>query len=599
MRSISNTLVLVCALASVAPSLETGSAKYTVAYGSLAPVKLNIFLADRDGKNARPLLAKPDFDYDPSFSADGAWIVFTSQRGGSADLYRVHPNGSGIERLTDDPAFDDQGALSPDGKTLAFVSTRAGKANIWLLDLSSRKLRNLTPDSSGDFRPAWSPDGEWIAFSSDRDTKPFKFAFATAHMTEIYVMRRDGSNVRRLTTSSDAMFGTPSWSPDGSRIISTRIATEEFVKLLVPALHRGDMQLVSIEWQTEAQSVLASGPDEKWFPRWLAMEEIAYVSGGPGGGIERTHGAAGARGEFGNVSWSPDRKLIVFDRDAKPSWPPFEPAVSLDPEFRLVHTGIFPSYSPSGDRFVCNTALAGTNHNAIAVMNADGTKRSILFEDPQKSALAPVWSPRGDLIAFGLGEFFPMSPRQKDKTAQIAIIGADGHGLRILTATDSQAGFPSWSPDGKRLVYRNFRKGLRIIDIATGSIFELTNGPQSDNFPTWSPVGDRIAFTSDRDGNYEIYTIRPDGTDLKRLTHTPGNDAHIAWSKDGQWIAFTSARTGFLDEELLHPYNAQANGEIFVMRADGSDVRRLTENQFEDATPGWVPAKVGSRTPRK
>jgi Tol biopolymer transport system component len=88
-----------------------------------------------------------------------------------------------------------------------------------------------------------------------------------------------------------------------------------------------------------------------------------------------------------------------------------------------VHTGIFPSYSPSGERFVCNTALAGIDHNAIAVMNADGTKRSILFEDPQKSALAPVWSPRGDLIAFGLGEFFPMSPRQKDKTSQMWIPG--------------------------------------------------------------------------------------------------------------------------------------------------------------------------------
>ena len=83
------------------------------------------------------------------------------------------------------------------------------------------------------------------------------------------------------------------------------------------------------------------------------------------------------------------------------------------------------------------------------------------------------------------------------------------------------------------------------------------------------------------------------------MTHTPGNDAHMAWSKDGQWIAFTSARTGFLDEAMLHPYNAQANGEIFVMRADGSDVRRLTENQFEDATPGWMPANVGVRTPKK
>ena len=114
-----------------------------------------------------------------------------------------------------------------------------------------------------------------------------------------------------------------------------------------------------------------------------------------------------------------------------------------------------------------------------------------------------------------------------------------------------------------------------------------------------SPAQDRIAFTSDRDGDYEIYTIRSNGTDLKRLTHSPGNDAHLAWSRDGKWIAFASARTGFVDEALLHPYNGQATGEIFVMRADGSDVRRLTENPFEDATPAWRPSKVTGMKVRK
>ena len=110
-------------------------------------------------------------------------------------------------------------------------------------------------------------------------------------------------------------------------------------------------------------------------------------------------------------------------------------------------------------------------------------------------------------------------------------------------------------------------------------------------FPSWSPKGDRIAFTSDRDGDYEIYTIRPDGTDLRRLTHTPGNDAHNAWSPDGEWIAFTSARGGFKDEAALHPYNPQPYGDLYVMRADGSDVRQLTDDQFEEGTPSWLPTR--------
>lgn len=130
-----------------------------------------------------------------------------------------------------------------------------------------------------------------------------------------------------------------------------------------------------------------------------------------------------------------------------------------------------------------------------------------------------------------------------------------------------------------------------IIKAETGEVRTLTTGLSKDNFPSWSPAGDRIAFTSDRDGDYEIYSVRPDGTDLKRLTWAPGNEAHCSWSPDGKWIAFTSQRGGFKDEAALHPYNPQPYGDLYVMRADGSDVRMLTDNQYEEGTPNWIPRR--------
>jgi Tol biopolymer transport system component len=173
-------------------------------------------------------------------------------------------------------------------------------------------------------------------------------------------------------------------------------------------------------------------------------------------------------------------------------------------------------------------------------------------------------------------------------------MGADGARLKILTDGSGNYGFPSWSPDGRQLVYRTSgegKNGLSIIDVGTGKVRALTGDSGNGNFPSWSPLGDRISFTSNRDGDYEIYTMKTDGTDLRRLTHSPGNDAHNNWSPDGKWIVFASNRGGFKDEAVLHPFNPQPSGDIYVMRADGSDVRLLTDNQYEEGTPNWIPLR--------
>jgi len=131
---------------------------------------VGLFIAASDGSGEHPLLDSKDSDYDPVWAPDGSSIVFTSDRAGSADLFRVRPDGTHLERLTTDPAYDDQAAFSPDGKQLVFVSTRGGgTATLWTMDLATRRATALTSATVGDFRPSWSADGKWIAFSSGRD----------------------------------------------------------------------------------------------------------------------------------------------------------------------------------------------------------------------------------------------------------------------------------------------------------------------------------------------------------------------------------------------------------------------------------------------
>ena len=505
---------------------------YEIAFAKFAPMNTDIFTADADGSNAKPLLANPESDYNASFSADGKWIYFTSERSGSADIYRVHADGKKLERLTDDAAFDDQAALAPDGKSLAFVSSRSGQADIWILDLKSKKLRNLTNNSAGDFRPAWSPDGEWLAFSSDRDsTKPrARDGFSTLLSTEIYIIRADESSLKRLTFSQ-TFAGSPVWSANGRRLAFYEAAIDEVNKIVsVQRKTGGTTQIASIDIASGERRVETSGAGEKVSPRWLPENRIAYVSRLNNEGLEFCAAqvgdgkdspvsdvsrslplavltcAAGAHGEFNSPSWSSDGKRMVFHRETEFKYPPFQPNYSRDARFRLIRTGIFPSFASSGDKFVSNDQTAGIMHNSILLINADGSGQKILFGDAEKSILAPVWSPSGNKIAFGFGQFFQTT--NGAAFADIAVINSDGTNLKILTKGDGNNGFPSWSPDGKQIVYRASNanlKGLFILDTETGATRILTKDSH-DNFPAWSPDGSRIAFTSLRDGDYNIFS---------------------------------------------------------------------------------------------
>src|SRR5262249_41998590 len=222
-------------------------------FARMAPSKSAIFIANSDGTNERPLFGSNDLDYNPSWSPDGAWVVFTSERNSSADLYRVKSDGTALERLTDHPAYDDQAAWSPDSKRLVFVTTRAnGHANLWTLDLETHKAAALTSGAGGDFRPAWSPDGKWIAFSSDRgSTLPMgKGRWEHLHIVDIYVIHPDGSGLRRITEHGN-FCGSPKWTKDGRTLIAYCMSAEETLTYRSPgalaSAKNPNTRLVSID----------------------------------------------------------------------------------------------------------------------------------------------------------------------------------------------------------------------------------------------------------------------------------------------------------------------------------------------------------------
>ncbi len=206
-------------------------------------------------------------------------------------------------------------------------------------------------------------------------------------------------------------------------------------------------------------------------------------------------------------------------------------------------------------------------------------------------------------------------------SADIYVVDTNGDNLTRLTSSPAHELYPSWSPDGRELVFQTNEGGdmeLAIVNLKTKTVRALTKNECGDWGPVWSKDGQWIVFYSNCDGEEnarEIYKIRPDGSGRKQLTKTSGqNNWFPAWSPDGKQITFTSNRTG-----KYHIYSMEADGDnqqdlvsgcvsyyspdgsqilygvycndtdaLWVMEADGSNQRTLVSGR-ECKNAMWSP----------
>ena len=568
------------------------SAADRILFARIAPVQAILFISNADGSGERALTQPGSLDYNPSWSPMADWIVFTSERAGSADLYRIHPDGTGLDRLTDDPAYDDQGAFSPDGKQVVFVTTRAaGTADLWIVDVGSHKSTPLTSGRGGDFRPAWSPDGKWIAFSSDRESSlpPAKGRWERLHVVDIWLVRPDGTGLKRISEPG-TFCGRPKWAPDSKSVIAYCMSAQETWTYRFGGAD-GETKLVQIDIATGETKPVAAGPGVKISPSVLASGEIAYLRNNKSKhGVFYASGKPGPAGsDLHSPSWSPDGAHLAYSRYIRQFSAEPRKRWSRNPHYELSTTAWLPACDPTGERFAVTMLNTDNTAGQLIVVDAGKPGRTIL--ERKELILGPQWSPDGQQIAFGIGGF-PSFMSLGSGPAQVGVINADGSEFHVITSGPNNNAFPSFAPDGKHIVYRTTGpdgEGLRIMNLEGHAVTALTN--DYDNFPVWSPRGDLIAFIRKIGDDFVVFTIRPDGKDVSQLTHTKGNEAHVAWSPDGERLAFTSSRMGFKDE-VLYTGAPQPFGEIFVMRYDGTEVEQLTDNQWEEGGAAWQPNKV-------
>jgi Tol biopolymer transport system component len=295
---------------------------------------------------------------EPSSPQPGGRIYFSSYRDGRWQIYSVSPDGSGLTRVSNGGGPDWDPSPSPDGTSIVFASGRAGT------------LDTVPPD------PRW--------FGGDN----------TIYKAELYLMRVDGSDVRRLTFSR-GVNQYPAWAPDGRSIGFT-------------SNRNSVTQIYTLALNDTAALRLTNSMAFNFFGGWSTDgRKVVFASNGD------------AVGE-GNVN---NMDIYVMDSDGK------NPTrLTRDPAFDGN-----PSWSPDGTRIAFASTRSGQMD--IWVMNRDGSGPVRLTRSSEAEEW-PAWAPDGQMIAFSA---------VRSGNSDIYLMNADGSNVTRLTDDPSADTRPAWS----------------------------------------------------------------------------------------------------------------------------------------------------------
>ncbi len=336
-----------------------------------------------------------------------------------------------------------------------------------------------------------------------------------------------------------------------------------------------------------------AGPDDRQVHPSVAFVrpdggDISFTLSGfgyPGWYFTRRSGTPPAVRFAGGIDpvWSPDGRWVasagcfddacgnvvqIHDSDGR-EVRSFQPAAPTC----IPHGVRSPSWSPDSRIIAYEVRECDRNGDAnIYTFTIDQTDDTLVaLTNRGRPNWAPAWSPDGRRAAF---------VSERDGNPEVYVMDADGTHHRRLTANPGFDGYPQWSPDGRLILFESIRaarRGIWVMNADGSQQREVAPGPGSDWYPAWSPDGSRIAFSSDREsGRFHIYVVNADGTGLARATGGPGNDWSPRWSPEGDVIAFLTNRDG--------------HAELYTARPDGSDVTRVTTTSDGDVTYfTWAP----------
>lgn len=540
-------------------------------------------------------------------------IVFNSTRDGNQEIYIMQSDGSGVTRLTNNPAIDMHPSGAPNAVSIVFESNRddpdpqhcgtAGFPNcifhLYLMNVDGTGVTRLTDGAYADRDAVWSFDSSRIAFDSTRGDPDPLHCGQPNHpncIRNVYVMNTDGSNITLLTSITQS---TPAATPSLSQASSYE-----------PNWSSDDAHIAFVSDRDDPHPETCGQSGQP------ACVTHIYVIKYDGTDVARlTEGPK----QDGHPAWSPDASRIVFQSNRDGHFQIYTVNVDGTDTKRItndVGEDVTPNWAPGCNNRIVFASNRDGGHFTIWTMNLDGSDQTRVTTLPAGSAADdgnPDWSGLPPSLRVPAGPCcVPGIAFESDRTgnSEIFLVKADGSSLTQLTFDAAEDMHPAPSFNGQLIAFSSDRDDpnrqscghpgsancvfqIEVMRIDGSHIKPLTSGPGSKGDLAWSPDGTHIAFDSTADDPdpltcgqtgqpkciVNIYLMRADGSDVVRLTNSsptnPIANEHPHWSPDNKMLAFESDRDG--------------NVEVYSMNVDGSAQTRLTNNPAVDEHPSWSP----------
>jgi Tol biopolymer transport system component/C-terminal processing protease CtpA/Prc len=484
----------------------------------------------------------------PAISPDGSTIVFSYK----GDLFKVLTTGGEATALTTNPAYDFNPVWSPDGKSIAFASDRFGNMDVFVVSAEGGSPKRLTTTPSDDTPYTFSPDGKSVIYGATIQDPATSAMFPARYLPELYSVSLDQSRPSQL-------FAVPMenvvYANNGKLLLYNDIKGQEndWRKHHTSSVTR---DLWSYNYDTKQFTKLTQTPAEDRQPVAVG-EKVFFLS-------ERS-------GSF-NV-WSfpinaPEKPVQVTTFDKNPV------------RFLSASKAGLLCYGFRGEIY---TQLAGESPKKVAIKIAsDAQQNDIEALKISSGADEATVSADGKEVALVIrGEVF--------------VTSTDYGTTKRITETPEQERSVNFSPDGKQLVYASERNGSWNIYIATRARSEepnfatstlikeepLLETKEETFFPKFSPDGKEVAFLESRTKlkviNLETKKVREITDGSKSFSYSDG-DIDYNWSPDSKWFAIS------YNDKTRHPHN-----DIGIVSAEGGKPAiNITESGYTETNPSWA-----------